>query len=164
MMKAPFIVSLLMAAITVPVAPASAQESGAAMTLESGGTQPGCVVWERFVVPAPDRWSPQFVRIFFRFRNACNRTIYIGMHHQTGCCAERVSMIVSHRLAPGEVYGGAGHGLYINFDPPTDRYLNFWLFQSDRPFIKTNRVDMTRCYPGFDPKKAAPPCPPAFRL
>lgn len=144
--------------------PAAAQQSGVTMTVESGGTKAGCVRWERFVESQPNATQPQLVRMFFRFRNECGRTIHIGFQYQTGCCADRVSMIANYRLAPGQVYGHASQGPYGYFDPLKDRYLNFWLFQTDQPFNKQNRVDMTRCYPRYDRQTSAPPCPPAFQI
>lgn len=144
---------------------AVAQATGRAMTIESGGTQPGCVQWERNVVSANDPRQPQQVRVYFRLRNHCSQTVHVLFQHQTGCCDDRVSMGVNFRLAAGEAYGGpTAAGPYAWFNPPTDRYLNFWMVQSFAPFSNTNRLDMTRCWPRYNRTKPAPPCPPAFRL
>lgn len=151
--------------VLAQAAPAAAQQSGVTVTSESGGRQAGCVDWSHVTVASPLNKNTQRVRITFTLENRCQVPVDVLLMSQTDDYGRRVGGSSSIRLAPGEIYGyEARVGNYIFFNPPTDRYLNFWVFQSNQSMSGKSRPDMSRCNPRFDPRKSAPACPPAFRL
>ncbi len=148
--------------------PASAQQSGVAATLESGGQTSGCVEWSHQTIAKPGHKSPDQKLVYFRFVNKCGREISVVLVSQTDGYAGRVSDHGSITLAPGQSYGDAKTiRNYLFFNPLSDHFLNFWVFQSDGRYNAALMPNMSRCIPGFQPvrnsKRQYPACPPHFR-
>lgn len=148
--------------------PAMAQQAGTAMTVESGGHAKGCVEWSHQTLAKPSPSSPERQLVYFRLVNKCGREVSVMIASQTADYAQRVGDNGGIVLETGQSYGDARTiRNYIFFNPPKDRFLNFWVFQSDRRFSAAISPDMNRCVPGFQPvrnsKRRYPACPPAFR-
>lgn len=148
--------------------PAMAQQAGVAMTVESGGTAQGCVEWSSQTLAKATARNPQSQLVYFRLVNKCGRDVSVMIASQTADFAQRVHDHGEILLKAGQSYGDAKTiRNYIFLNPPTDHFLNFWLFQSDRRFNASIAPDMNRCVPGFQPaqnnKRHYPPCPPMFR-
>ncbi len=160
---------MIFAALGVSLAsPALAQQTGSAMTVESGGTAKGCVEWSHQTLTRPSTSSPERQLVYFRLVNRCGREVSVLIASQTADYAQRVGDNGGIVLEPGQSYGDTKTiRNYIFFNPPKDRFLNFWVFQSDRRFNASITPDMNRCVPGFQPartsKRHYPACPPAFR-
>ena len=122
----------------------SAATEGVATTIESRGDKPDCVDWTYRVVPAPRNRQLRKVRLEFDFVNRCGR---------------EVSVV----LEPGAIqsYIGSGKvGNYILFDPDRDRWLRFWVHQSDQRFRDGVYLDLARCNTKYPPPDPLPPKPP----
>ncbi|MBJ7499418.1 MAG: hypothetical protein JHC57_06670 [Sphingopyxis sp.] len=138
------------------------------MTVESGGSAKGCVEWSYQTLAKPSTSTPGRQLVYFRLVNKCGREVSVMIDSQTADYAQRVGENGGIVLEPGQSYGDAKTiRNYIFFNPPKDRFLNFWVFQSDRRFNAAISPDMNRCVPGFQPvrnsKRHYPACPPAFR-
>lgn len=149
-------------------APAGAQQSGVAMTVESGGRVAGCVTWSHQTEPKPSNRKVQQVVVSFELVNGCGRAVRVMIAHQTADFAQRIGDAGGILLVSGETYGTAKSVRnYVFFNPPTDRFLNFWVFQSDHRFDRRVIPNMSRCVPDFQParndKRHYPACPPSFR-
>lgn len=160
---------MIFTALTVSLAsPALAQQTGTAMTVKSGGTAKGCVEWSHQTLARASNSSPERQLVYFRLVNKCGREVSVLIASQTADYAQRVGDNGGIVLEPGQSYGDTRTiRNYIFFNPPKDRFLNFWVFQSDRRFNASITPDMNRCVPGFQPartsKRHYPACPPAFR-
>lgn len=161
-------ISLALASALLAAPPVAAQQAGTAMTAESGGRQTGCVEWRYETMARPQNKNTQQVLVHFTFTNRCQHEVSVMLYRQTADYAQSVSDGGGIVLAPGEVYGGPKRiRNYIFFNPPKDRFLNFWVIQSDLRFsFKNNNIlDMNRCNPNFSPvknsKRVYPPCPPS---
>lgn len=148
--------------------PAFAQQSGVAATLESGGSAAGCIEWSHQTIAKPGHKSPDRKFVYFRFVNTCGREVSVLLVSQTEDYAGRVGDHGSVTLAPGQSYGDAKTiRNYLFFNPPKDRFLNFWVFQADGRFKAELMPNMSRCVPGFEPvrnsKRIYPVCPAHFR-
>lgn len=161
---------LIQAALLAALAPvpALAQQAGVAMTAESGGSQAGCVQWSYETIARPNKRHPQRVSVIFTYRNRCNREIHVQLRSQTAALYQAVGRDGDVTLAPGEVYAPRlPYRNYIIFDHDREKFLNFWVLQSERRFNGKNEnlIDMNRCNPNFRPtsntKRTYPPCPPA---
>lgn len=147
---------------------AQAQQAGTAMTAESGGDQAGCVEWRVDTIARPQNKNTEQVLAYFTFTNRCQHEVSVMLYRQTADYNQRVSSGPGIVLAPGEIYGGPKRiGNYIFFNPPKDRFLHFWVIQSEQRFnIRNNNIlDMNRCNPNFkggvkNSKRFYPPCPP----
>lgn len=151
----------------------SAATEGVATTIESRGDKPGCVDWTYRVVPAPRNRQLRKVRLEFDFVNRCGREVSVVLARQTfdgGGGAVYGQPVV---LEPGAIqsYIGSGKvGNYILFDPDRDRWLRFWVHQSDQRFRDGVYLELARCntkYPPPDPLPPKPPhpaCPPAIEF
>ena len=160
--------STLMLGVALGSAPAAAQQSGTAMTVESGNRAAGCVRWSHQTLAKPLNKNVGRVMVYFRFVNECGREVSVMLASQTADYAQRVGDNGGIVLEPGQSYGTAKTiRNYLFFDPPKDKFLNFWVFQSDRRFNSSIIPDMNRCVPGFNPvrnsKRQYPACPPHFR-
>ncbi|GAA0861168.1 hypothetical protein GCM10009115_02720 [Sphingopyxis soli] len=147
---------------------AFAQQSGVTTTLESGGSAAGCIEWSHQTLAKPGHKSPERKLVYFRFVNKCGREVSVLLVSQTDDYAGRVGDHGSIMLAPGQSYGDARTiRNYLFFDPPKDRFLNFWVFQADGRFRAELMPNMSRCVPGFKPmrnsKRSYPACPAHFR-
>lgn len=146
------------------------QRAGVAMTAESGGAKAGCVQWSYETRQGPTDRQPRRVTVVFSFRNICGREVNIELRSQTADLAQIVTRNGDVTIAPGQVYSPRNpFRNYIIFNPEGDRYLNFWVIQSDLRFnIRNgNILDMNRCNPGFkggvkNSKRVYPPCPPHY--
>lgn len=148
--------------------PVMAQQTGTAMTVETGGSAKGCVEWSHQTLARPSTSSPERQLVYFRLVNKCGREVSVLIASQTADYAQRVGDNGGIVLEPGQSYGDTKTiRNYIFFTPRKDRFLNFWVFQSDRRFNASITPDMNRCVPGFQParnsKRHYPACPPAFR-
>lgn len=148
--------------------PLLAQQSGVATTLESGGNAAGCVQWSYQTLAKPGHKSPERKLVYFRFVNTCGREVSVLLVSQTDDYAGRVGDHGSVILPPGQSYGDAKSiRNYLFFNPPTDRFLNFWVFQSDGRYNPALMPNMNRCVPGFVPmrnsKRTYPACPAHIR-
>ena len=95
--------------------PASAQQSGVAATLESGGQTSGCVEWSHQTIAKPGHKSPDQKLVYFRFVNKCGREVSVVLVSQTDGYAGRVSDHGSITLAPGQPYGEQRRSVTICF-------------------------------------------------
>jgi len=148
-------------------AAAAAQQSGTAAIAESKGTQAGCVEWSHSTRANPSSRSPDRVDVVFTYRNRCQRTVTVQLRSQNATVNQGIRRDGDVTLAAGETYAPRRpYRNYIVFDPLRDRFLRFWVFQSDQRFniANGNLLNLNRCIPGFDPTARLadfPPCPPA---
>jgi hypothetical protein len=164
---------LLMASTVATAGPPGDQAvaaSGVAATVESQGREAGCVDWSYRVEPAPRNKRVRMVRLVFDFASRCAREVSVVLAKQTfdgGGGAIYGQPIV---LAPRERHDHAESGEVGNeilFDPDRDRWLRFWVHQSERRFRNGVYLDLARCnlkFPPPDPRPPTPPhpaCPPA---
>ena len=169
--KSPLLLVSLVAAAVQPPAGQMASSVGVATTIESGGLDAGCVDWSYRVEPAPRNKRVRMVRLVFDFASRCEREVSVVLAKQTfdgGGGATYGQPIV---LGPRERHDHAGSGKVGNeilFDPDRDRWLRFWVHQSDQRFRNGVYLDLARCnlkFPPPDPRPPKPPhpaCPPAI--
>jgi hypothetical protein len=147
--------------------PLSAQQTGVSTIAESGGMQVGCVRWRYAVEPNATRRHPDRITLRFTFENSCDRPVHVALYSQKPP-TEVAGRSGTVSLAPRQTYGARSDpNTGLVFTPSTDRYLNFWVFQSDQRFnIRNgNMPNMQRCNPGFrggTGERVYPPCPPKF--
>lgn len=157
---------LVAAALLTALPAAAAAQAGTAVTAESGGQQAGCVEWSYTTVPNPTSRAPQRVNVVFTYHNRCNREVSVQLRSQSAAVNQGISRDGDVTLGPGASYSPRNpYRNYIIFDPVRDRYLKFWVLQSDQRFsiANGNLLDMHRCIPGFKPLRGReaqyPPCP-----
>lgn len=143
--------------------PEASAAEGTAMTVESGGHRTGCVDWSYRVLPAPVNKHVRQVRLAFDFANRCQREVSVVLARQTfdGSGGARYGQALVLKPGASIGYQASGKvGNYLLFDPDRDRWLEFWVHQSDQRFRAGVFLDMARCNRKFPPPDPRPPRPP----
>ena len=91
--------------------PASAQQSGVAATLESGGQTSGCVEWSHQTIAKPGHKSPDQKLVYFRFVNKCGREVSVVLVSQD-------RWLCGARQRSRQYHAGAGAVLWRRKDDP----------------------------------------------
>lgn len=138
--------------------------SGMAATVESQGLRAGCVAWSFQAEPKPSGRYVNQVKLVFTFVNHCAYPVEVALAYQTHNGPGEARYGPSLALKPGEVYEGQSRrGNYLFFDVDTDKWLRFWVHESERPFDEV-RLDLRRCNAKYPSPARHPSCPPAHAL